>query len=285
MQQVLVGPSTGPTTFITLSSIGLIVMKTALILASALLAGLPCHAASIEPYVRHQDATDGYSSAVAAGARIEIPAVGPLDNLVAGLESRHWKNVGPDPTGVSVYVAGYYSIGASWWGASQVQLGSSALYPRATLYQEFNYRAGSQGNLALGAGLGHQDFRGSGGVGYVTLGPVFYFPGGHVGYKYTDYAAAGNHLHVLTGETEVIPALSLNAAWRSGTGAWAVTPTTGLVTQADVSSREWELGLRYRLNRNFEWITKFGAAQVDERLTGHRMYRTRDLTLGFRASW
>ena len=260
-------------------------MKKTLTLAATLLGAISCHAASIEPYVRHQNLSDSYSDTDAVGVRLQIPDVGPVSSFVVGLESKRWKGIEPDSSGTSVDAAAYYNLGASWWGATQVQLGSSALYPRSTLYQEFNYRAGPSGNLALGVGGGYQDFWNSGSTGFVTLGPIYYFSGGNIGYKYTDYSAAGNWMQALTGEAQLSSALSVSGALRGGVGAYTATVINGLPTRADVQTREWELGLRYHPDGRFEWMVKVGGSQVDDRPTGQRMYRTQDVTLGVKASW
>jgi hypothetical protein len=259
-------------------------MKIAVLLFTALTQSIlmvgNAQSADLDTFYRHQSMNNNMGPSDTFGARVAIGSLGPLDTLLIGAEQRSWKMLGVKTTGSSFDATGFYKLGSMINASTQVQLGSSALYPKSTIYQELGFKTNDAGSVIVGVGAGHINFNNGSSSNVFKVGPTVYLSAPlpmFFSYRYSHYTNDGYN-HSLSGRVDLSTETNLGFAYQSGAGKYFVNT----IFPASVKGDSIEINLQQAITKTIAATVKIGQTNVDNKLTGGNVYRSNDLTFGLR---
>lgn len=218
----------------------------------------------------------------------KIPQNNFFESIYGDVEFKKWdiKDSPLDDSGVSGHLVGYYNFGKDerLFGVTQLQLGSSNLFPKSTLYQEISYRAGEKKNILLGAGFGYQNYYDDDSDTFYKIGPVYYFDSGAVGYKFGKYNESGSKLNSLFGNYKINDKWDIDAVYNFGEGYWDYQNSIA-VASANVKSSDFDIKLSYHINPNVIIHGNFGETKIKDKDTNKTSLSSDNAGIGVMYNW
>lgn len=250
--------------------------------------GVDAKASEFALDVTNQKINNDMGPARTVGAQLKFDEEGPLTTLLLRLEDKQWRMKGVDYQGSSASAAAYYDIRGPLLGVSQVQFGSSALFPRWTVVQGLLYKAGDQGQWLWGAELGQTQFSDDSRLTTTKVGPTYYWAGAHPGYatyRYAEGSKSGNSGHTLDAQISLTFKLKAGVNHTQGQGAYSVLLPNASPLAAQVKSQETELRVSYDFTPEWTLQLKRGQTVVDDALNGGNVLRSQNTSIALSKRW
>lgn len=211
-----------------------------------------------------------------------------FESVLGNVQIKNWdiKDSDLSEHGISGDLVGYYNLGKNKQilGVSQLQLADSNLFPKATFYQEFNYKTGDKDNILLGVGGGVQDYYNQDTDTFFKIGPVYYFDGGAVGYKYGKYTDSKSTLNSLFVNYQINDKVQAEGTYNFGNGYWDYNSKYNY-QHASVKSSDAHVKLAYQLNDKFALKGGLGRVVIKDKKTDKTALSTNNVSVGLGYNW
>lgn len=213
---------------------------------------------------------------------------GFFESVYADVTYKAWdtNNETMNKSGLSGTVVGFYHLGddKQFFASTQLQVANANLFPKSTLYQEVSYKMGEQKNILLGVGVGIQSYHQEKNDVFVKAGPVYYFEGGAVGYKYGQYKDSGSTLNALFANYHINDKLSFDGTYNFGKGYWGFTEHDGSA-QSHVTYDDIKLKLNYKLNNELTVQGSLGKIKMFDKKNNQNFLNANQIGAGLSYAW
>lgn len=236
----------------------------------------------------HQSMNNNYGPARNTGIKAVLSDIGSLNHLHLRLDDKNWRIKGTEFHGTSMAAAAYYTLGNSWMGISQLQLGNSSLFSKSTVAQALIYKFGDQGQGRFSVELIHNRFDNSEQLTSFKLGPTYYWGGsnpGYVSYHYSKGSKEGNENYILDGQVHLTYKLKIGLYHLNGKGAYNVLVPNATALAAQVESNQTDLRLIYDLPNNWTIQLTKGQTTINDKKNGSNVFRSHDTRIGLTKHW
>ena len=236
---------------------------------------------------QHQNLKDIHDADIVKVAA-KFPEYRFLNAIYSDLTFKNWdlEDSKLDKNGVSGTVVGYYDIGTSkdFAGVTQAQYATSDLFPKSTLYQEISYRAGDKKNILLGIGIGWQDYYDDDSELFYKVGPVYYFEGGSVSYKYGKYNDSKSKLNSISANYDFNNRWKIAGTYNFGEGHWNYQDTV-LLNSVNVKSSEFDVKVSRQINPETSIYISAGKTRIKDKDTDKVSLNSDNFGVGLHYSW